>query len=113
MSALARKTLEWLADRANHSHGAAAIAEWLDEPLPKVQGALGALRDMGHARYFEGHPGSWACTRQGFREIRFDTDSEAARFRMALEAVAGSSQSYEGSVAMKSIARQALNGGRV
>lgn len=112
MNALARKTLEWLADRANHAHGVAAIAEWLDEPVPKVQGVLASLRDSGSVRYFEGHPGTWACTRQGFREVRFDTDSEAARFRMALEAIAESEQSHLGAAAMKRVARQALKGGR-
>lgn len=109
MQAVSRQTLEWLADRSSRAHPVASIAEWLGLAVPKVQGSLAKLRDLGLVQYHEGDPGTWAITKKGYAEIRFDSASEATRFRMALEAINLVEESWSGACLMRRLAQKALS----
>jgi DNA-binding IclR family transcriptional regulator len=86
MTATARAVLEYLAARHTRAVKVVSIAEWIAEPIPKVQAALTSLRGEGFVRYFTGHPGTWAVTPSGVSEIDA-VDASIQRYRMALEAI--------------------------
>jgi hypothetical protein len=100
--------LEWLAERAEHAYTVAAVADWMDTGVPKVQGALSMLRKHDLVAHFPGDPGTWAITRQGLSEIRGDSGSVIDRYRMALETLLLLGTSWDDAARMRKIAAKAL-----
>lgn len=113
MSATSRAVLEWLVDRQSRAYTIATLAESLDVTVPKAQAALARLRQEGLVQHFEGDPGTWAVTKRGFAEIKFDIAHGTDRFRMGLEAIilVGNSDGYSSSKVgtMQVIAEGALS----